>query len=315
MLAARYRTAQVFDGRIGEIEREAFAQRHQHDLWRDTESERHQAAAEAAGDHDVAIGADVAIDQPLARRRHRRPSEQPKLAAMGMPGKLQHHPRRYAQRHVGLVRQQNDRCIVGDFRKRRREIVDADALDRPEPTRRHIGQLIAETGEPERPAVLGQSRRIVVVNRDAGGLQRAPRDRRPLPVALHGLVFPPIVIAEDRVDAERSLQFRQYRRPFAGRNEARHMAMPGDIVAEQYDDVGAEAVGMRDDLFDPVQRHPGIAGVNICDGGDLELETGGPLRRLQIIARHAKPQQRLDAESVSGGRGAEGAETLRKRRK
>ena len=76
---------------------------------------------------------------------------------MGMPGELQRDARRHAQRDVGLVRHQDDRRIVGDFRKRRAEIVDADALERPEAPRRHIGELIAEAGQPERMAVLGEA--------------------------------------------------------------------------------------------------------------------------------------------------------------
>ena len=75
---------------------------------------------------------------------------------MGMAGELQRDARRHAHRDVGLVRQQDERRIVGDLRKRRAEIVDADAPHRAETPRRHIGELIAEAGQPERPAVLGQ---------------------------------------------------------------------------------------------------------------------------------------------------------------
>jgi hypothetical protein len=95
-------------------------------------AERHDAAAEAAGDHDVAVHADVTIGELLSRRRDRRPAEHAHLAAMGMAGELQRDARRHAPRDVGLVRQQNDRRVVGDFRQRRAEIVDADPLERPE---------------------------------------------------------------------------------------------------------------------------------------------------------------------------------------
>ena len=76
---------------------------------------------------------------------------------MGMAGELQRDARGHAPRDVGLMRHQDHRRIVGDLRQRRAEIVDADALERPEAARRHIGQLVAETGQPERMAVLGQS--------------------------------------------------------------------------------------------------------------------------------------------------------------
>ena len=73
---------------------------------------------------------------------------------MGMPGELQRDARRHAHRNIRLMRQQDDRRVVGHFCKRRAEIVDTDAPDRPEAPRRHIGQLIAKPGEPERVAVL-----------------------------------------------------------------------------------------------------------------------------------------------------------------
>src|SRR5207302_4601129 len=90
--------------------------------------------------------------------------------------------------HVWLVRQQNDRRVVGDFPKCRGEIIDADTPDRPEAARRKIGQLVAEPGEPERPARALQPRHIVFINRNAGSFERAARDRWSLPVALHALV-------------------------------------------------------------------------------------------------------------------------------
>src|SRR6266481_1548978 len=63
------------------------AQCHQHDFRRDAETDRHDAAAKAAGDDDVAACPGVAIGQPVSvtRRYHRRPAEQSYLAAMGMP--------------------------------------------------------------------------------------------------------------------------------------------------------------------------------------------------------------------------------------
>jgi hypothetical protein len=49
--------------------------------------------------------------------------------------------------------------------------------------------------------------------------------------------------------------------------------------------------------------------VEVGDDRDREPEIGGPLRRLYIVPGNTKPQLRLDAESVSRGRSAEGAET------
>jgi hypothetical protein len=77
--------------------------------------------------------------------------------------------------------------------------------------------------------------------------------------------------------------------------------MAGDIVAEHDDDIRIEPIGAIDDRLDALERHPGIAGMQVGDDGDLELKGGGPLRRRDIIACDAKPQHRLDAEPVCRG--------------
>ena len=100
---------------------------------------------------------------------------------------------------------------------------------------------------------------------------------------------------------ERGLQPGKHRRPFTGRNVTRHMAVTGHIVAEHDDDIGAERIGALHNCLDVIQRHPGIAGMKIGNRGDLELETSGPLRRGNIVARDAKPQHRLDAEPIGRG--------------
>src|SRR5882724_3021628 len=219
------------------------AQRYQANLRRDAEAERHDAAAEPPGDDDIAVHADVAIGEPLPGRRHRRPAEQPYLTTMGMSGQLHRDARGHASSHIGFMRQKNERRVVRYLLQGRGKIIDADAFDRPEPPRREIGQLIAETCEPELVTVLAQALDVILVNRNADGFERAPGDRRSLPIALHRLVVPPIVIAEDRMHAKRRLEPGENRRPFAGGNMARHMAMPGHIVAKHDDDIGVERIG------------------------------------------------------------------------
>jgi hypothetical protein len=86
------------------------------------------------------------------------------------------------------------------------------------------------------------------------------------------------------------------------------MAMASDVVAEHDDDIGIERIGPFDDRLDTIQRHPGIAGMEVRDDGDPELEIGGPLRRLNGVPRDAKPQLGL-AEPVCCGRNAGNAET------
>jgi len=87
--------------------------------------------------------------------------------------------------------------------------------------------LIAEPGKPERPAVFDEAHGVILVNWDAHRLERAAGDRRSPPFALYRAVVPIIVIAEDRVHAERRLQSSQHRCPFRRRNVSRHMSMPG----------------------------------------------------------------------------------------
>jgi hypothetical protein len=84
------------------------------------------------------------------------------------------------------------------------------------------------------------------------------------------------------------------------------MTMTGDVIAEHDDDIGVERIGAFDDLLDAVERHPGIAGVNVGDHGDFKREIGGPLPRRQAVLREPQLQHRL-AKPVGRGGGADGA--------
>jgi hypothetical protein len=79
--------------------------------------------------------------------------------------------------------------------------------------------------------------------------------------------------------------------------------MTGHIVAEHDDDVRLKRVGAFDDRLDMIERHPRIAGVEVSDRGDPELEPCRPLRRRKVVPRDAKPQDR-SGETVSSGRDA-----------
>src|SRR6266436_6725734 len=85
--------------------------------------------------------------------------------------------------------------------------------------------------------------------------------------------------------------------------------MTGDIVAEQDDHVRFERIGAVDDLCDVRKRHPGIARVEIGDRRDSELKIGRPSRRPNMVARDAKPKQRLDTKAVGRRREASGAKS------
>jgi len=109
------------------------------------------------------------------------------------------------------------------------------------------------------------------------------------------------------MDAERRLQAGQHRRPFGGRNKACDMAVSGDVVAEQNDEVGIQRVGALDNAVDAIERHPGIAGVKVGDRGDPELKSPWPSRRREIVAGDAEPHDGF-AEPVGGGGNAERAQ-------
>ena len=106
---------------------------------------------------------------------------------------------------------------------------------------------------------------------------------------------------------ERRLETGEHGRPFIGRNKSRDIPVTGDVIAKQDGDVGAERVGVFDDRLDTFQRHPGIAGVNIGDDGDLEFQIGRPLRRRNLIARDPKLQLGF-AEAIGDRRNAGNAE-------
>ena len=85
------------------------------------------------------------------------------------------------------------------------------------------------------------------------------------------------------------------------------MAMARDIIAEQDDDVGAERIGALDDRRDPLDSHPGFAGMQVRDHGDRERQVGGPLLRRKVITHDTKPERRF-ANSIRRARGAERAD-------
>ena len=285
------------------------AQRYLDDLGRHAETKRHDAAAEPAGHDDIAIDPRMAIGKKVAvaGRHHRRPAEQADLAAMGMTGQLQRHARRHAHGNVGLMRKQDDRRVVGDPGKRRVEIVHANATDGAEISRREVGKLVAEAGEPEVTTILGETRGIILVDRDARCFQRAARDCRAPPVQLDCPILPIIMVAQDRVHAQRRLQAGKNGRPIIGRNTTRHMPVSRDVISKHHDDIRPKRVGAFDDRIDVVERHPGIAGMEVGDNGDPELEIRRPARRRDLVARDIEPKDRL-AEAIGRARDAGGTD-------
>jgi hypothetical protein len=54
------------------------------------------------------------------------------------------------------------------------------------------------------------------------------------------------------------------------------VANAGDVIPKQDDHVRIERIGAFDDGPNTLKRHPGIAGMDVGDGGNSELEIGGP---------------------------------------
>ena len=131
----------------------------------------------------VAIGQQVAV----TRRHDRRPAEQPHLPAMGMPGELQRDARdgtRIATSGSCASRMTGASSVTfASVAPRSSTPMRGTGLNR---RAGQIGELIAEPGEPEGATVLGEAHRIVLVDRDADGFERAARERalRVLPAAL-----------------------------------------------------------------------------------------------------------------------------------
>src|ERR1700729_2183136 len=106
------------------------------------------------------------------------------------------------------MREQDHRRIVRHLTERGAEIVDANPFDGTVSPRRSVCQLIAKTGEPERLASLVQALDIILIDRNAGGFERAAGDRGSNALALHRTVIPVIMIAKDGVHPERRLETR-----------------------------------------------------------------------------------------------------------
>ena len=102
-----------------------------------------------------------------------------------------------------------------------------------------------------------------------------------MPTPLHLAVLPPVVVAEHGMHAERRFETAERTRPFGVRHGfgVAGNADAGDVVAEQEHAIGSERVDVRDDAFDARHVHPRLAGVQIGDDRELEVEAGRPARR------------------------------------
>ena len=206
---------------------------------------------------------------------------------------------RHLREDVRLVRHQHDRrAVLGDAGKRTRQVVDAAETAVAE----RMGELVAEAGQPEGRPVLRLQAHHVVFHQRMSLAAKAP------PHAVD--VVPPVVIADDAVDAERRRQVGERPAPFGRRHHrGAEASQAGDVVAEeQRSTSGSRLLATDDDLGDARQRHPRIAGMDVGDRppcGAASAAAGQPRQR-QAIARHHQAEARLDGEGI--GRQADEAE-------
>ena len=127
--------------------------------------------------------------------------------------------------------------------------------------------------------MLGQSHRLIFKQRNAAGGKRPANAARTVRGLGRNGRRPPVVIAENGVDAERRLETPQLLGPGAGRHIARNERMRADVVAEQHREIRLLGVGEIYDVADALLRHPWIACVNVGDDRDLEFEVLRPIAK------------------------------------
>ena len=147
-------------------------------------------------------------------------------------------------------------------------------------------------GQPEFLPGRPEQHRVVFKNRDAHVGERAAHACK---------IVPPIVIAEDRPDAERRAKPRQLGRPQRIVDRLDLELVPRLEIAEQHDEVGLQRVRGVDNVRDVRQRHVRAAGMQVGDHRDGELPSRGPARRRQRVARDQKIG-RLDRAGIGAGR-------------
>jgi hypothetical protein len=178
---------------------------------------------------------------------------------------------RHLRKNVGLVHQEHDRVIGVHPRERTRQIVDAAKPPPSDPMR----ELIADARQPEFLPRRAQQHRVVFKNRDTGVRE----------CAAHAMqIVPPIVIAEDRPDAERRAKPAELTRPqrIVDRHEVELVKRLE--IAEQHDSVAVQRVRGVDNVRDVRQRHVRAAGIQVGDHRDGELLPRRPVRRRQRVA-------------------------------
>ncbi len=192
---------------------------------------------------------------------------------MRVPGKRQRDARRNTREDIRLVDQQQDRIVRADASQRSGQIINAAKFAMTKP----IGDLIADSREPKPPAFRTKQHGVVLEQRNAHARERAAHTR---------YVMPPIVIAEDRPDAERRGEPRKLGRPYRIGNTLGHEPVRRDEVAQDHDEVGPQGVRGIDDVTNMRKRHVRAAGMDVGDHRDRQRVASRPCGQLRCIARN-----------------------------
>ena len=242
----------------------------------------------------------VGIAVAVPRRHHRRPAEQPHLPAMRMAGQGQRSPRRrLVGEDVGLMRQQNDRRVVGHLPQGARQIVDP--LELAEPDReRESGRRARRARTAGRPFTNRSdlfSRTVIPTSFSALATPRALSGvgvRRAAHATSHGCR----ARRGRRAGAER----RQFPRPVAQRRSLGSGACAArDVIAAEQDDVRRPARSSRSTIS-------AIRSSDMCGSpawmserkAMVTRKAGWPERQARGVDRRLQPVARLDAEGVAG---------------
>src|SRR5271154_2854580 len=170
------------------------------------------------------------------------------LSAMRVAGERKRHATWNFWKNIRLMGQEQHRIVGFDARQSARQIVDAAKFAMTEVIRK----LIAQSRQPELLSGRTKHHGVVFEYRYAGAGQRAAHAMK---------VMPPIVIAKDRPGSERSIEPRQFAGPDRIDDWFGLEPVPRGEIAEQYDEVGLQAICGVDHLANMRQRHVWTAGM------------------------------------------------------
>ena len=128
----------------------------------------------------------------------------------------------------GFVGEQDDRRIVIDQPQRAREIIETLVTVAAEPP----PHLIGETEQPERLLALAEPLGAILENGDVDGMKRPANALCAVAAHARQRPVPPVVVAQDRIDAERRLEFGERLGPLLRQNGGRDEIMSGVEITE-----------------------------------------------------------------------------------